>query len=214
MHTTRGSTRSSDESVTRHNAVLVLVDYQVAPLWEAETLGLRRDGLCLARGAHLLEVPTVLTGIASGVWGPVVAELTEACPGAQTVERCVANPWDELGFRDAIESTGRSHVILAGTMVECGVRYAALAAVRAGYTVHVVIDACGHFSDREAATAVLWMVRGGVRLTGVGSLLASLGRDELEPATCDALALALRHPLPDTAWQLREQVGAGAASTR
>ena len=191
-----GIPRGTSERLRPDNVVLVLVDFQVGPLWEPEAHDLRRDALRLAKAARLLGVPTVLTSAACHAWGPVVPELTEALYAEGTLERHAANPWDDAGVRRAIESTRPEHVVVAGAMTEIGVRYAALGAVERGYRVHVVVDVCGHLNDSAATTTILWMKRGGVRLTSLGALVSELGKAELDMATCDALALALRHPLP------------------
>lgn len=186
----------TSEHLRCDNAVLVLVDFQVGPLWEPEALDLRRDVVRLAKAARLLDIPTVLTSVAGDVCGPVVPELIETLRGARHVEREAANPWHDAGVRRAVESTNREHVLIAGAMTEIGVRYAALGAVESGYRVHVVIDVCGHLNESAATSAVLWMKRGGVKLTSLGPLVSELGKAELDMVTCDALALALRHPLP------------------
>jgi hypothetical protein len=182
--------------VSRENTVFLLGDFQVGPLWEPSAGQLRRDVVALARVATSLGVPTILTAMACDDWGPVITELTDVTAGAAVIQRSVLDPWSVPRVRQAIEATGRPHLIVAGVATEMCVVRAALGATHDGYTVHAVLDASGHFSPRAAAAAVLRMRAAGVIVSNCATVLSELVVGDLERKACELLAVSLHHALP------------------
>ena len=194
------------DPLSRDSTVLLLGDYQVGPLWEPDAMQLRRDVVALAGVARALEVPTILTAMACDDWGPIISELTDVTPNAAVIQRSVLDPWSVPRLRQAIEETGRAHLIVAGVATEMCVVRAALGAAHDGYGVHAVIDVCGHFSPRAAAAAILRMRAAGVMISNCATVLIELVRGDVERTACELLAASLRHALP----QPPAAVGTGA----
>lgn len=182
--------------LTRHGAVLLLVDYQVGPLWELEAIPLRRDVVRVAREIARLGVPTIMTTLERDHWGPVIPELREAVPDASVVERLARDAWEAAAVQRAIESTGRTHLVVAGAATELSLVRVAVAVARAGYNVHALMDASGHFDPVAALAAVARMRRAGVRLTQSRIVRAELARQSSERGESDWTSPALRHLLP------------------
>ena len=182
--------------LSRDSTVLLLGDYQVGPLWEPDAMQLRRDVVALAGVAHSLEVPTILTAMACDDWGPIIRELTDVTPNAAVIQRGVLDPWSVPLLRQAIEETGRTHLVIAGIATEMCVVHAALGAAQDCYRVRAVIDVCGHFSARAAAAAILRMRAAGVMVSNSATVLIELVRGDLERRACELLAASLRHALP------------------
>ncbi|MEL6117836.1 isochorismatase family protein, partial [Photobacterium sp. SP02] len=63
------------------------------------------------------------------------------------------NAWDNADFVQAIESTGKKQLIVAGVVTEVCVAFPVLSAIEAGYEVFVIADASGTFNamTRDAA---------------------------------------------------------------
>jgi len=184
------------DGLTRESTFLLLVDYQVGPLWEPDAVQLRRDVVALARVASSLGVPTALTAMSCDDWGPIISELIHVTPSAAVIQRSVLDPWSVPRVRQAIEATGRTHLVIAGVATELCVDHAALGATRDGYTVHVVLDASGHFSAIAAAAAVLRMRAGGVIVSNCATVLLELVNGDLQRRASELLAVSLRHKLP------------------
>ena len=187
--------------LTRRDAVLLLVDYQVGPLWELEAIPLRRDVVRVAREIARLGVPTIMTILERDHWGPVIPELREAVPDASVVERLARDAWgrdawDGAAVQRAIESTGRTHLVVAGAATELSLVRVAVALARAGYTVHALMDASGHFDPAAALAAMARMRRAGVRLTQSRVVWAELARHSSERCESEWTSPALRHLLP------------------
>lgn len=98
----------------------------------------------LAKGAKECNVPAILTAVEtesfSGYIGP---QLLDVFPGQTVVERSSMNAWDDPGFRDAIEATGRKNIIMTGLWTGVFVTWPSLEMLGAGYNVYVVEDCCG-----------------------------------------------------------------------
>jgi isochorismate hydrolase len=184
------------DRLVRDDAVLLLIDFQVGPLWELDAQGLRRDVVALARVAGIVGVPSILTALAMDDWGPIIPSLTHATPDAVTIERSVLDLWSIPRLRQAIEATGRTQLVIAGIATEICVVRAALDARRAGYRVNAVLDASGHFNARAAADAVFRMRAAGVVITSSAAVLIELLRSSPESEASDLLAIGLRHTLP------------------
>ena len=105
--TTTAALGTSYDRLTRENAVLLLIDHQIGPLWELEFNASRRRVVELAGAAMRAGLPTIVTAIAPENWGPVIPELRAVLDGANVIVRRMVNPWDEPKIRHAVESTGR-----------------------------------------------------------------------------------------------------------
>lgn len=171
---------SQMEKLTADNAVLLLVDHQIGPLWELEFSGVRQRAAELARVARERGIPTIITAMDPEELGWIIPELTIVQPDAPVVVRSAVNAWDEPTIRGAIEATGRTKLVIAGSATEVGVVLCALAAADAGYDVYAPVDASGQPSHRALA-----------RLSGAGVTVTttSLVLSELTPETDDSSPL-------------------------
>jgi len=158
------------DRLTSDNACVLLIDHQIGPLWELEFAEPRRRVVELAETARRLRLPTIVTAIGIDTLGPVIPELTSAFEEAPLIARTAVNAWDDDRIRDAIESTGRKKLILAGSAADVGVTLCAKSAIAAGCDVYVPIDASAHFSHATSS----WLSRAGVIVTTVSLVVQEL----------------------------------------
>jgi nicotinamidase-related amidase len=98
--------------------------------------------------------------------------LLDVFPGQPIVERSSMNAWDDIGFRKAIEATGRKNILLTGLWTEVCVAWPTIEMLGAGYNIYVVEDCCGATSVAAHEAALSRMVQAGaVRLTTIAALL-------------------------------------------
>jgi nicotinamidase-related amidase len=106
------------EPVTPQNAVLLLIDQQeglLARVYEPEHM--RGHLLGLARGAQLLGVPVVMTtALSAGTNGPQWHALTTLFADGDIIDRTLINAWQDPRVHEAITRTGRTKVIIAGSV--------------------------------------------------------------------------------------------------
>ena len=82
------------------------------------------------------------------------------------------NSWDDAGFREAIEATGRKNILMTGLWTEVCVTWPTIEMLGAGYNIYVVEDCCGATSPAAHEAALSRMVQAGaVRVTTIPALL-------------------------------------------
>jgi nicotinamidase-related amidase len=171
----------TDSLLTPQNAVLALIDYQ--PEQYAGVASVKHDELLahvtmLGRVATSFELPVVLSTVyvKHGMSG-TNAELLEALPGVQEIDRTTMNSWEDPEFRAAVEQTGRKKLVIAGLWTEVCVVFPTLDALRAGYQVYVVADAVGGVSRVAHESAMQRMIQAGAIPISVLGLACELQRD-------------------------------------
>ncbi|MCX6952821.1 MAG: hydrolase, partial [Verrucomicrobia bacterium] len=161
---------------TPADAAVVFIDHQPQMIFgvaNADRATLINNVTLLARVAKEFGVPTVLTAVETESFsGYVWPQLLDVFPGQAVVERSSMNSWDDAGFRQAIEATGRKNIILTGLWTEVCVTWPAIEMLGAGYNVYVVEDCCGATSPAAQEAALSRMVQAGaIRLTTIAALL-------------------------------------------
>ena len=161
---------------TAQDSVVVFIDDQPQMIFGVASIDrslLINNVTLLAKVAKEFKVPAVVTAVETESFsGYVWPQLLDVFQGQPVVERSSMNSWDDAGFREAIEATGRRNVILTGLWTEVCVAWAALSMLEAGYTIYVVEDCCGATSAAAQEAALSRMVQAGaVRLTTIAALL-------------------------------------------
>jgi nicotinamidase-related amidase len=95
------------------------------------------------------------------------------------------NPADAT-VREAAQATGRKRLLVAGLLTEACVSFPALSAVREGYEVFVVADACGGLTQVGHEIALRRPEQAGVRLTSWFQVLLEFQRDWTHHETYEA----------------------------
>lgn len=171
----------SHETLDSKNSALLLVDYQTGLMLCTQTQEqstLINNTVALAKLARAFDLPTLLTtSFSAGPNGPFLPEVTALFPEVPIIDRSLVNAWDDARFVDAVKKTGRRKLIIAGISTEVCTCFPALAAVREGYEVYAVVDACATWDRRVEEAAFHRMSQGGVRLTNWVSVSAELLKD-------------------------------------
>jgi nicotinamidase-related amidase len=161
---------------TPEDSAIVFIDHQPQMIFgvaNADRATLINNVTLMAKVAKEFRVPAVLTAIETESFsGYVWPQLLDVFPGQPVVERTSMNSWDDPGFRNAIEATGRKNIIVTGLWTEVCVAWPTLSMLEAGYHIYVVEDCCGATSPAAQEAALSRMVQAGaVRLTTIGALL-------------------------------------------
>ncbi len=177
-------------------AVLLLVDHQegIAEMGRtAPAKSVDKAVAALASVSKLFGIPIVFSGIAMN--GP--PKLTHALRGvagddATIHVRQTTNSFDDAAIRSAIDSTGRSTILIAGIITEIAAQRAALGAKERGYEAQLVLDASNGASERSEKASVHRMVQTGVTVTSVPAIIGELAVDFSDPRALEAVGL-LQH---------------------
>ena len=188
---------------TAENAALLLIDHQVGTMQWIKTLPLevvKRHTLALAKTAHLLHIPIVLTSSQEeNVQGPLMPELQEIVPEAfaARIKRAgIVNAWEDPNFKQAVAATQRTHFIMAGVTTDVCLVFPAISACLEGYKVQAVLDASGSPFDISEDMARRRMERAGVVLTATNTLIAELAQDWSRPEGEQLVQVLVQEVLP------------------
>ena len=96
------------------------------------------------------------------------------------------NVWEDDAARNAVVSTNRKRLIIAGFLTEACVFFSALAALKDGFEVSVVADACGGLTAAGHDLALRRLEQAGAQLTSWIQVLLEFQRDWTRHETYEA----------------------------
>jgi len=148
---------------------MLLVDFQAGLGFGVESIPRQlvvNNAVGLARPAVTFKVPVIASTSASRVYsGPLLPALQEALPAEKPIERRSMNVWEDDTARNAVVATNRRRLIVAGFLTEACVSFPALSALKDGFEVFVVGDACGGLTPQSHELALRRLEQAGARLT-------------------------------------------------
>jgi nicotinamidase-related amidase len=164
---------------TPENTAIVLIDFVTgfANAFKSQSLAENiNGGAALAKMAKGYGVPLVVTlGPELDPRGGIYPEIAEVIGDHPIVHRGGSfNAFEFPGFAEAIEATGRKHLVIAGLMTEGCVLYTSLDALRRGYEVSIVIDATAGATTAIHDAAMFRLTSHGVTPTSWLSLASEL----------------------------------------
>lgn len=176
--------------------VVAFIDFQPQMAFATRSIdgeSLLNNVTGLARAARVFDVPTVLTTVAARTFsGPTFAALHAALGDPTPIDRTTMNAWEDPSFVAAIRATGRRRLVLAGLWTEVCVVMPALSALREGFDVYVVVDACGGVSPTAHEAALQRMAQAGVTPLTWLQFLLELQRDWARRETYAAVGDVVR----------------------
>lgn len=166
----------------RETASLVIIDVQerLAAVMPSREQVLSRAGL-VVRAAGIVGAPVLVTrqypkglGDTEPVLAAVIGEQQGSDPTAWAVDKVTFDCFEEPAFVDALCATSRRQLVLAGMETHICVTQTALSALREGFDVHVVADACCSRDSLCHEYALRRLVAAGVVLTTAESVAYEL----------------------------------------
>jgi len=138
----------------------------------------------LVRAAVILHAPVIVTRQYPKGLGDTVPELiavldgvAASAPTAVVVDKMDFDCMAERAFREALATTGRTHVAVVGMETHICVTQTALALASAGYTPHVVADGVCSRRDADHEVALTRLRAAGVDVLPSESVIyEALGR--------------------------------------
>jgi len=177
----------SDVLLKPDECALLLVDFQAGLAFGVESTArqtLLNNAVALARTAIAFQVPVVASTSASRVYsGPMIPALQEALPSITPIERRNMNVWEDEAAHRAVTGVGRKRLLVAGLLTEACVSFPVLSALKEGFEVFVVGDACGGLSLAGHELALRRMQAAGAQLTSWIQVLLEFQRDWTRPET-------------------------------
>jgi nicotinamidase-related amidase len=175
------------------SSVLLLIDYQPQMLLGVESHDrtlIRNNIMALAKGARLLEVPTVLTSI-GGENGRFFPELTELFPNTDLIDRKLPSfdALDDTEVLEAVKKTERTQLVITGLWTSICFSFSALHGLREGFHVYGVMDTAGSESLDAHNVALQRMIQAGVVPTTWEQVICEWFHDWANPRSGDVAKL-------------------------
>jgi nicotinamidase-related amidase len=158
--------------LTADNTVLLVVDIQ----GKLATLMHEKDRLYdaaakILRGAHVLDLPVIVTEQNPRGLGSTIDELAEDIEGATVISKFAFSCCGEPAFTDALAATGRKQVLLCGIETHICVYQTAVGLIEAGYEVHVLADGVSSRTALNRQVGLDKMTAAGAQITSVETAL-------------------------------------------
>jgi nicotinamidase-related amidase len=154
------------ELLNPQNSALILIDFQPQMTFGVANIDrqtLFNNVMLLAKSAKIFNVPTILTTVETKSFsGNMWPQILDVFPDQEPVERSSMNSWEDAKFVEAVVATGRKKLIMAALWTEVCLTFPALEALRAGYEVYAVEDACGGTSVAAHNAAMRRVEQAGV----------------------------------------------------
>jgi len=170
---------TSNSRIDPQDTVILFADLQSGIVELTQTNPLPRVKIAvrsLARLAKLFNIPAVVSGIQGEDGSPakVIPEIAEGLGSLPTHHRTTC---------------GRKTLLISGVATELAVQLPALTAADLGYTVYVVLDACGGMSERTEQAALLRIAKAGGTTVSVMTLAGEIAGDFREAKAQQAVGI-------------------------
>jgi nicotinamidase-related amidase len=165
------------------DSIILLVDHQTTTIdWVKSLPKETVIASCrvLARMGTTFSIPLFLTTTMEEYVGPTIPDLQEVAPdafAARFKRGGILSCFDQPELTSALDATGRKNLILAGLTTDICLFWAARDAVRLGYNVNVIADACGTMSALGDQTTFDRLRAMGVVVSVVNQITTELQND-------------------------------------
>jgi nicotinamidase-related amidase len=109
--------------------------------------------------------------------GLLFKQITDVFPEQNVIDRTWVNTWEDKKVVDAVKTTGRKQLIIAGLWTEVCVAMPAIQAAGEGWDVTVITDASGGVSTESHQVAIQRMIAAGVNMMTWMALAGEWQRD-------------------------------------
>ena len=184
-----------DSNFTVHNSLIMLVDHQTGTVGWVKSLpqqtvitGCR----VLARMALAYDMPLIITTTVEEQVGPTIPDISELAPDAYAKRYARGGQldcWDDQRLRDGVTALGRKKIVLAGLTTDICMYWAATSALKLGYQVLVVADACGTTSVQGDEMTYARLRKAGAEVSVINQVVTELANDFSTPEGQKAQAI-------------------------
>lgn len=160
-----------------NSCVLLIIDPQtrlMPAIFEADRV--TRNCVLLLRLSQILSIPTVVTTQYAQGLGPLVSEVADAAPGITPLDKTSFGCFGDENFVAHLKqvAAGRDTLLVAGVESHVCVAQTVLAALNAGYTVHVAGDATSSRTRENWEAGLYRMDRAGAVLSSTEMMIYEL----------------------------------------
>jgi nicotinamidase-related amidase len=171
----------------------ILIDYQFQYAFTINSLDVRSligNVTNLAKTIKIFSIPTILTTIGSKSFGgAMLPQLHELFPDQRPIDRSTMSALEDSRVVNALEKAGRRNLIVAGLWTDFCVCPSVLHALKTGYAVYLVGEACGDVTFQAHNMAMKRLIHSGAVLMTWPQVHIELLRNSIfrrkDPTTID-----------------------------
>ena len=177
----------TDRSYTTQNSLIMLVDHQIGTVGWVKSIPQETvitSCRVLAKMALAYDMPLILTTTVEQQVGLTIQDLQDIAPEAfanRYARGGQLDCWDDQSLRDGVAALGRKKIILAGLTTDICMYWAATSALKLGYEVLVVADACGTTSVQGDEMTYARLRQAGAEIAVVNQVTTELANDFSRP---------------------------------
>ena len=168
--------------ISRSAAVLVVIDIQgnlAQAMFDKENLF--ANAVKLIKGFKALNLPVMVTEQIPEKLGRTLPQIADEIESFNPIAKNSFSCWDEINFREKLESLSRRHVVLLGIETHVCVYQTALDLVDNGYNVYLAADAVSSRAPENRQIGIDAMKSAGALITSTEMVLFELLRTAADP---------------------------------
>ena len=170
-------TKKNNPLLDPKTVVLLAIDLQtklMPAIFEADPVV--RNTALLLRASQILSIPAIVTTQYAQGLGPVVPEVAAAAPGLSPVDKTSFGCFGDENFVRHLKevSAGRKTLLVAGVESHVCVTQTVLAALDAGYAVHLAEDSTSSRTSANRQTGINRMARAGAIVSSAEMMIYEL----------------------------------------
>lgn len=172
---------------TTKNSIIMLVDHQTGTVGWVKSIPKETvvtSCRVLGKMAVAYDMPLILTTTVEQQVGLTIKDLQDIAPKAfadRYARGGQLDCWDDERLRAGVAKLGRKKIIMAGLTTDICLYWAATSALKLGYEVLVVADACGTTSAQGDEMTYARLRKAGAEITVVNQITTELANDFSRP---------------------------------
>ena len=158
--------------LTKENCILIAIDYQeklVPAMYEKEAL--IDKSARLIKGFGILGMPVIITEQYPKGLGATIAEIKDADPMAEIIEKNTFSAWDNEECVELVRKINRPNAVVVGIETHVCEQQTVLAMLEEGYNVYVAADCVSSRSAFDRDISIERMRSAGAVITTYESIL-------------------------------------------
>jgi nicotinamidase-related amidase len=178
-----GAATPVPKAFTTRNSLIMLVDHQTGTVGWVKSLPKETvitSCRVLTRMALAYDMPLILTTTVEQQVGPTIPDIQKLAPAAYEARYARGGQldcWDDARLREGVARLGRKKIILAGLTTDICMYWAATSALKLGYEVLVVADACGTTNSLGDEMTYARLRKAGAEISVVNQVTTELAND-------------------------------------
>ena len=167
-------------------ALLLIIDVQEKLVNMLEDNEVKNNAIKIAKACGILEIPTVITEQYPKGLGSTIAEIKEALPNAEYIEKTT---FSALKDEKVNKFLSQKQVIIFGIESHICVLQTAMDLLSQGYEVFVVQNACGSRDEKNKQAALRRLIHAGAQIVTTEMVLFELLEGSKHPNFKEVQAL-------------------------